>query len=98
MSCEHCLGLSKKFSISLPKDLKLAIKVARDNIADGTIQEISHSSESYECDPPFAELAAGGAWGDIVSYFFQCQYCKQQFHLNAETYHGSGGSWSPVSN
>jgi hypothetical protein len=34
-------------------------------------------------------------WGDIVDYHFVCKHCGTQFVLGAETYHGSGGYWSP---
>lgn len=28
-------------------------------------------------------------------YHFACNFCGTQFVLGAETYHGSGGYWSP---
>lgn len=31
----------------------------------------------------------------LVDYHFVCKHCGTQFVLGAETYHGSGGYWSP---
>jgi len=43
----------------------------------------------------FQECAEKMIWGDIVDYHFVCRHCGTKFVLGAETYHGSGGYWSP---
>ena len=96
--CEHCKEVNQVFYIKSPRDLRKAIKVAADNIADGTIIESNYWPEGIlQCNEvPFKQLANGGNWGDIVDLFFECPKCKQLYNLSAETYHGSGGKWAPV--
>jgi hypothetical protein len=79
----------------VPDDLRRAIKIVGKSITDGTLREVQQSPSPH-CSVPFQDLANGGAWDDILSYDFQCLHCGQGFHLGAETYHGSGGSWHPV--
>jgi len=95
MSCDRCQELSVEYRIAVPSDLRQAIKIIGESIADGTLQEVQLAPKPY-CSVPFQDLANGGAWDDVVSYDFQCHHCGQLFHLGAETYHGSGGSWHPV--
>lgn len=94
MPCSYCNDLCIEFRISHPSELWKAIAVIRDNVADGTLQEITQPNSVPQ--PPFSEIANGGAWGDIMQYQFKCQRCPEQFTLHAETYHGSGGAWSVV--
>ena len=92
MSCTRCQALAVGHRIDSPDELRRAIAVANARIADGTLEEMR--LEDGYCSPtPFAEVAAGGSWDDIVSYFFACRACGQRFRLGAETYHGGGGSW-----
>ena len=37
--CKLCVGVHQVFKINLPVDLKIAIRVIHDNIADGTVIE-----------------------------------------------------------
>jgi hypothetical protein len=92
--CKRCASLRQRFEIRSPADLAKAIRVARDNVADGTIVEIPSKSEVVH--EPFAEVAPNGPWEDVVGYGFRCMTCGQLFYLSAETYHGSGGEWRPV--
>jgi hypothetical protein len=90
MSCVHCNELGTKFDINRPSDLRKVILIVQSKLADGTLHEIqSNSQEAFN-------VAVGGeGWPDILDFAFQCQHCHQGFKLIAETYHGSGGSWSP---
>jgi hypothetical protein len=90
--CLSCKDLNIEFRIKLPSDLKKAIAVARDNLADGTILDVTTGDGK-----PFDELVSSEKWDDVLLYHFQCNTCGQRFELSAETYHGSGGSWKPVS-
>jgi hypothetical protein len=92
--CTHCKDVNQTFRIETPGDLSKAIKVIAANIADGTIVAAEQPMGSFT-PVPFMDLANGELWDDIVEYNFNCQKCKQKFCLRAETYHGSGGSWSP---
>ena len=91
--CEKCKDLNTIFRISMPGDLKQAIRVAKDNVADGTISVIENAEKISQ---PFFQLSESGTWDDIVHYEFKCNSCGQKFHLVAETYHGTGGEWKPI--
>jgi hypothetical protein len=95
MACSHCKDLCVEFRVSHPSELRQAIAVARDNLADGTLREIA-PPKSVLSQQPFSKLVGGGAWDDFFQYYFECQYCSEQFRLHAETYHGSGGAWNVV--
>jgi hypothetical protein len=90
--CPSCKDLNIEFPIRFPSDLRRAIAVTRDNLADGTISDITPAGAWK----PFEELVSTGKWEDILRYHFRCNTCEQRFELYAETYHGSGGWWKPV--
>jgi hypothetical protein len=93
MTCPHCTDLCVIFPIRSPSELRKAISVAGDNLQDGTIEEISVETVSFEPRVPFLNVLDGAAPGDHVAYRFRCTSCGEVFALTAETYHGSGGSW-----
>lgn len=72
------------------------IVIAGECIAAGLLRQPA-LTRGFVSATPFADLAAGAAWDDIVSYYFQCRFCGQGFRLGAETYHGGGGRWEVVS-
>lgn len=41
----------------------------------------------------FSECVEKMIWGDIVDYYFVCNFCGIQFVLGVEMYYGSGGYW-----
>jgi hypothetical protein len=92
--CERCSALRQRFTIRVPADLRQAIRVARDNLADGTIVEVPSASPIYR--EPFSAVTESGPWDDVIGYGFRCTSCGQLFSLSADTYHGSGGEWRPV--
>lgn len=94
MACEKCRDLNRVVTISHPSDLKHALRVAKDNVADKTIRVLGEETGNYSS--PFNEVVASGGWDDIVHYVFACNFCGQRFLLSAETYHGSGGEWKPL--
>jgi hypothetical protein len=89
--CPACKDLNIEFQIRFPSDLRKAIAVTRDNLADGTISDITQGDGM-----PFHELVSASQWDDALLYYFQCNACGQLFKLYAETYHGRGGWWKPV--
>jgi hypothetical protein len=93
MTCEKCDELCVRFATRSPRDLQTAIKIATENVLDGTIVEVPGESALSMCS--FSDLVAGEDWGDVVDYRFDCRACAERFLLNAETYHGSGGYWEP---
>jgi hypothetical protein len=93
MACAKCDELCVRFPIRQPHELRRAIEIASQNVADGTISEVPDTNSYSEVS--FSELAAGEPWGDTVGYRFRCNVCGELFSLHAETYHGSGGYWEP---
>lgn len=96
MSCKDCEELNVEYRVASPSDLRNAIAVARDSIKAGTIQEIPSQSIAFGGNASFQDIANGGAWDDFVCFDFKCSHCGQRFQLSAETYHGSGGAWRPI--
>ena len=90
--CNSCKDLNIEFRIKLPSDLRKAVAVARDNLADGTISDVIIGGDCK----PFDELVSSGQWDDVLLYHLKCNTCGQVFELSAETYHGAGGWWKPV--
>jgi len=95
MSCDRCQELSVDYRIASPSDLRSAIRIVGESVADGTLREIHGDSVPYS-QAPFGDLVNGANWDDLVTYAFECCQCGQVFHLDAETYHGSGGFWRPA--
>ncbi|MCU5771632.1 hypothetical protein N5923_02895 [Erwiniaceae bacterium BAC15a-03b] len=93
MSCPYCQDLCVKYIIRTPADLRKAIRIAAQAVSEGIICEAELQSQWNQFS--FKQCAEGMAWGDIVDYHFLCNRCQTQFVLGAETYHGSGGYWSP---
>ncbi|QTD46218.1 hypothetical protein [Ottowia testudinis] len=92
MSCEHCIRLTSGTPIKVPADLERAIKKIAESVMSGVLKDEGFG----QWGDPFSKLANGGYWGDFVSNYFSCSICGQLFHLHAETYHGSGGSFEKV--
>ena len=90
-SCPQCRNL--QVAIRLPNDLRRAIRRAA---AACQQRHLQHLGEGAYGDP-FPELARTESWGDFVNSYFACSACGQLFRLQAETYHGSGGAFGPVS-
>ncbi len=87
------------YEIRTPGELKKAIRIIAANLDDGTIRLSEYWPKGILkcCDSgSFSELANGHDWGDIIEYYFECPQCRSLFHLEAETYHGRGGRWSPA--
>lgn len=93
MACDRCADLCVRYAIRSPRELHKAIQIARENIADKTIAEVTPERPCVSA--LFTDLAKGAAWDDYVEYHFRCTHCDEAFWLHAETYHGSGGYWEP---
>lgn len=90
--CPRCAALRQRFAIERPTDLRLAIRVVSDHLADGTLVEEPETSASR----PFSEILENGPWDDVLRRAFRCANCGQRFLLEAETFHGGGGEWRPL--
>ena len=93
MACDRCADLCVRYAIRSPRELRKAIQIAAENIADRTLVEVVPDDPCVFV--PFVELAKSAAWDDYVEYHFRCMHCNEAFWLHAETYHGSGGNWEP---
>jgi hypothetical protein len=91
VACAQCDDLCVRYAIGHPRELRKAIQIAAENIADKTLVELIPDSPWVSVS--FDKLAAGAAWDDYVEYHFRCLHCNEAFWLHAETYHGSGGYW-----
>lgn len=110
--CPACADLREDVSIGGVRQLHKAHRVVMANIADGTIREVKSPSlparrailqkltgVDASPDPPqtgFASLLDDDTWPDLVQHFFRCNQCDLLFQFFVNTYHGSGGKWSPV--
>ena len=95
MPCPRCADYQAEVPIRSPDDLRAAIRRAARGLADGTLVDVSEEANPHWRCTPFAEVAAGAVWDDIVGWIFACTTCADTFRLGAETYHGSGGAWAP---
>jgi len=82
-----------KVEIRSPSEFAKAIRIARANLLDGTLDQLPTRDIGAT---PILSLAESGPWDDILLYEFRCRSCGAQFRLSAETYHGQGGSWMPI--
>ncbi len=73
-------------------ELFRTIDVIRKSVSHGDIEEID--AGPMKGTLAFSELSEKGPLDDLLLYRFRCLECGQNFVLEAETYHGSGGSWS----
>lgn len=96
-SCSRCADLLSTVSIESPTAVENILKVVRDSLADGTIVEVEQwpPGKVRFAQPPFLTIQPAGPWPDLLLFFFSCTACGRTFRLSVETYHGSGGSWSP---
>ena len=96
MACAYCSPWQTPVTIHSPDDLRAAIDRAAAGLLLGALTDVTEQMQPGNGPSDFAAVAAGGAWNDIVGWVFACTQCGQRFHLGAETYHGSGGAWTPV--
>ncbi|WP_376705120.1 hypothetical protein RQ479_11285 [Mesorhizobium sp. ISC25] len=73
-------------------ELFRAVGTIRQAVSDGDIKEID--AGPMKGTMAFGDLYEAGPLDDLLLYRFRCPDCGQNFVLGAETYHGSGGSWS----
>ena len=83
--CPACEELHVDVDIPSPDELAKAIRVAKSNVADGTLQVELPSGVTETAQQPFSELRTDGPWGDFVAYTFRCAKCGARFALSAET-------------
>lgn len=96
MSCSSCDQFDTTVELRSPGQLARVIGTIRDCVEAQTLQY-----ESFESDREligqisFPQIPVNGPWPDVMRYHFSCPSCRATFLLEAETYHGAGGSWRP---
>lgn len=88
--CAACEELNLRYAIRTPGELDKALRVIDGNLADGTLEPAPRAG-----DEPFG-LRPGAPLPVVIDQTYQCRTCRRRFRLIVETYHGSGGAWSPV--
>lgn len=92
MTCRHCENLDEYVRFRTRGELFRAVGTVWQALADGDIEEIDAGPMKGMI--AFDELSEARPLDDVLLYRFRCPDCGQNFVLGAETYHGSGGSWS----
>ncbi len=96
MTCRNCEPFEAAIELQSPTQLARVMGQVRTAVEANVI-----CYESFESDrelvgqPSFMTVVPEGPWPDVMRYHFTCQACRWPFILTAETYHGSGGLWSP---
>jgi hypothetical protein len=96
MPCHHCADLCATYQARTPGELRKAVGIVAANVADGTLRELAPDPLLQGGNGSFAQVAAGSAWPDVFDFGFECTRCGARFSLQAETYHGAGGTWQPA--
>jgi len=91
-ACERCSDLRLSYDIRTPGELRHAVRVARENLADGTLRDVTPRTLA---EVGFAGLPENGPWPDLVECYFECTACGWRFRLAVDTYHGTDGNWEP---
>jgi len=75
-----CADFHHEVIILLPHELAQVLKFVVPAVEAGSLR-IESGSLAYE---------------DVIVCDLSCTACGGRFHLDCETYHGSGGKWTPV--
>jgi hypothetical protein len=96
MSCSSCDQFDTTVELRSPGQLERFIRTIRDCVEATTLYyESFESDREFIGQIPFPLIPVNGPWPDIMCYHFSCPSCRATFLLEAETYHGAGGSWGP---
>jgi hypothetical protein len=93
-ACAKCEELNRTVAIRSPGELEKALRVIRGNLDDGTLVETAPfaRAEVGGGPGPFTSIPLSGPWPGSIEHHFTC---GRVYRLAVETFHGSGGSWSP---
>ena len=96
MACDRCHDLCVTYPIRTPGELRNAVEIVYASVHDGTLKEVGVARSVLEPGATFSTVATGEVLPDVLNFHFECASCREHFALEAETFHGSGGAWSPV--
>ncbi|MFZ4763340.1 MAG: hypothetical protein ACOYMN_00195 [Roseimicrobium sp.] len=96
MSCTRCHDLCVTYATRTPRELRKAVSIVSASLADGTLREVPSEDLRESVIGTFEAVVAGPGWPDTFDFWFECATCAERFCLQADTYHGAGGSWRPA--
>jgi len=66
--CNHCEKINVTYQIKSPNDFKKALRVIKDNLADGTIVDSSYWPEGTIkcCHTPFSQITDKGEYTEDI--------------------------------
>jgi hypothetical protein len=80
-------------SVSSPQDLASILRRLRELVASGALVPVNSSSTDFPT-AQFADVSDDGPWPDYLDIRFRNRV-GQYYRLSVETFHGTGGSWTP---
>ena len=83
-----------QIEINSPGDFVAVLRAIRRCLEDGTLRQVTLPT-SLIAQLNFAEIPISGPWPDYVEGHFKTAK-GATFVLQVESYHGTGGSWTPV--
>ena len=97
-ACSSCQDLKMVIRIGNPHDLQRILGLLHGKLAAGDFAEDVTQSQDVPSflQNPFSTLPINGPWPDVLQYYFHCTACGQLFRFEVETYHGAGGTGSPL--
>lgn len=92
------MNLSPRFPnervvIASPKELAEVVQTVSRLVVEGVLVQRKVAGAVFEA-PDIADIPVDGPWPDYIDLLFEGPGGKR-YRLLAETYHGTGGSWSP---
>lgn len=88
-------GVPSLRTIQSPDDLALLIREIKDAVAAGILQQVRPELSPFATDVEILDLAEWGPWPDYIEMRFRVTGTMVCYKLEAETYHGTGGTWAP---
>lgn len=86
--------LKRRITISSPADLGAVLAMIRASVSSGQLTE-AHRQGSTVTGSNVADVPADGPWPDFIDVEFTDR-AGHRYRLSVETYHGAGGSWTPL--
>jgi hypothetical protein len=80
-------------SVASPQDLAGVLRRLRELVATGALIPVTSSGTGFP-SVQFADVSEDGPWPDFVDFRFRSP-AGRCYRLSVETFHGTGGSWTP---
>jgi hypothetical protein len=80
-------------SVGSPQDLVDVLRRLRELVASGALVQMNKSGTDFP-SAPLADVGDDGPWPDFLDMRFTSP-AGRCYRLSVETFHGTGGSWTP---